>query len=1084
MFTELWKPSIFVRTKKQVRSGKRLKVPRVLLALEWLETRELLSVATPDFIIVSPQHATATTASGVHPDSPPPSLPPGFSPSQIQNAYGFNQIGFASYNGNTLPGAGQTIAIVDAYNDPNIYNDLLTFDSQFGLANPNLTVVNQSGHLISKNGSTSGGVTPPSNNVSWAVEESLDVEWAHAIAPGANIVLVEAASASISNLMLAVTTAGTKVGASVVSMSWGGNEFSGETGYDGSFAASGVTYVASAGDSGSPTGYPATSPNVLSVGGTALTLNSSGGYGSETVWKNSYGSTGGGISAYEALPSYQVAAVTNNSNIPGGIPTNRATPDVAYDADPTTGFAVYDSYGGYGWIEVGGTSDAAPQWAALVAIADQGRAQQGLGSLSGVSQTLPMLYQMPSGYFNDITSGNNGTYSAGTGYDLVTGRGTPIANKVINYLVNGSTSPPPPPTGLVAAYNFAQGSGSVLTDISGNLNNGTISNATWAPVSGSTLPFSSALQFTGGNNSFVTIANSASLDLSTGMTLEAWVDPTAAPKGWQDVMYKYHDNYYLETSSPSGAPAAGGTAGSTDTGPAAQNPLPVNIWSFLAATYNGTDMILYVNGVQVSSVAVSGNLATSTAPLQIGGDSYYGQYFQGLISNVRIYNTALTANEIQEDMNTPIATGTPPPTAPTNLTATASGTSINLNWGTSSDNIGVSYVVDREAPGSSSFVQIATTTGTSYSDGGLAPNSTYTYKVQAVDWAGNQSAFSNTASATTGAGNPTLVAAYNFAQGSGSVLTDFSGNGNNGTISNATWTTVNNSNLPLTGALQFAGGNNSFVTIANSASLDLSTGMTLEAWVDPTAAPKGWQDAMYKYHDNYYLEASSPSGAPAAGGTAGSADTGPYGSSPLPTNTWTFLAATYNGTNMNLYVNGVEVSNVPMSGNLATSTAPLQIGGDSNYGQYFQGLISNVRIYNAALSQSAIQTDMNTPIGSPPAVPSQVRGGTSSSATISLSGSVGASSSTMSRATPSHSAGVQVSLPRNQASQDSLNLGAMTNLFSSSSPQLIDQLFTQAELDAIVSSNSLLSSHFVSPTVTGLRSPLLSDLFAATLVWE
>jgi uncharacterized delta-60 repeat protein len=516
--------------------------------------------------------------------------------------------------------------------------------------------------------------------------------------------------------------------------------------------------------------------------------------------------------------------------------------------------------------------------------------------------------------------------------------------------------------GLVAAYNFVQGpAGTVLTDLSGNGNNGTVSNASWTPVSGS-LPFTSALQFAGGNNSFVTIANSASLDLTSGMTLEAWVDPTAAANGWQDVMYKYHDNYYLEASSPSGAPSAGGTAGSTDTGPSAKNPLPTNTWSFLAATYNGTNMLLYINGVQVASVAVSGNLATSTAPLQIGGDSTYGQYFQGLISNVRIYNTALTANEIQEDMNTPIA-AEPPPTTPANLTATASGPTISLNWGASSDSIGVSYVVEREAPGSSSFVQIATTTVSSYFDNGLAPNSAYTYKVQAVDWAGNQSAFSNTASATTGAGIAGLMAAYNFAQGSGSVLTDASGNGNNGTISNASWTTVNNSSLPFTGALQFSGGNNSYVTIADSPALELNTGMTLEAWVDPTAAAKGWQDVMYKYHDNYYLEAASPSGAPAAGGTAGSTDTGPYGTTPLPINTWSFLAATYNGTNMILYVNGVQVASVAVGGNLATSTNALQIGGDSIYGQYFQGLISNVRIYNKALNQSAIQTDMNTAIG-------------------------------------------------------------------------------------------------------------------------
>jgi methionine-rich copper-binding protein CopC len=978
MFSKLWKQSIFVSSKKEFRSAKRIKPPRVTLALEWLESRELLSFATPDFIIASTQHATTTAPSGAHPDAPPPSSPPGFSPGQIQNIYGFNQISFASYTGSTLPGAGETIAIVDAYNDPNIASDLKVFDQQFGLSNPNLTVVNQNG------GSTLPGTDPTAG---WEVEESLDVEWAHAIAPGANIVLVEANSASFSNLLTAVTTAATKMGASVVSMSWGGNEFSSETGSDSHFTASGVTYVASSGDSGSPAGYPSTSPNVLSVGGTSLTLNSSGGYGSEAVWNDSFGSTGGGISAYESLPSYQVAAVTNNSNIPGGTPTKRSTPDVAYDADPATGFAVYDTYRESGWFEVGGTSDAAPQWAALVAIADQGRAQQGLGSLSGASQTLPMLYQMPSSNYHDTTSGSNGTYPAGPGYDLVTGRGTPIANQVINYLVSGSSSPP----SLMAAYNFAQGSGSVLTDVSGNGNNGTITNATWTSVNSSGLPFTSALQFTGGNNSFVTIANSASLDLTTGMTLEAWVDPTAAANGWQDVMYKPHDNYYLEASSPGSVPAAGGTAGSSDTGPSGKTPLPLNTWSFLAATYNGTNMILYVNGVQVSSVAVSGNLATSTNSLQIGGDSTYSQYFQGLISNVRIYNTALSQSAIQADMNTAIgsSSGTPPTvtsvTPANNASNVSTSTSVTVQFSEALAPATVTSSTIQLLDSSGNAVAASVSYNSSTNTATLTPSTTlssgnaYTVVVHGgssgpviESSAYNPLAanFSSSFTTTTTISGP--VAAYNFAQGSGSVLTDISGNGNDGTVSNATWTSVNSSSLPFTSALQFTGGNNSFVTIANSASLDLTTGMTLEAWVDPTATANAWQDAIYKARDNYYLEAASPGGAPAAGGTAGSADTTLFGAKPLPTNTWSFLSETYNGSTLIFYVNGVQVASKVLSGDLVTSTNSLQIGGDSIYGQYFQGLISNVRIYNSALSQSAIQTDMTSPIGSSSGTPPTV----------------------------------------------------------------------------------------------------------------
>ena len=298
--------------------------------------------------------------------------------------------------------------------------------------------------------------------------------------------------------------------------------------------------------------------------------------------------------------------------------------------------------------------------------------------------------------------------------------------------------------GLVAAYNFDQGSGSVLTDISGNGHTGSIVNATWSTVG----KYGDALSFNG-TNALVNIPDATSLHLTTGMTLEAWVKPTAAANGWQDVIFKGNDNYYLESSSPTGAPVAGGTVGSSDSGASGTSVLPTNTWSFLTETYNGTTILLYVNGVQVAALALSGSLATSTDQLQIAGDSLYGQYFQGLIDNIRIYNGALTAAEIQDDMNTPVAAGTPPPTAPANLTAVASGNTITLNWTTSQDTIGVSsYVVERENPGSTSFVQIGTATGTTYSDTGLTSNSTYSYELQAVDWASNQSAVSNVASAT------------------------------------------------------------------------------------------------------------------------------------------------------------------------------------------------------------------------------------------------------------------------------------------------------------------------------------------------
>jgi hypothetical protein len=218
----------------------------------------------------------------------------------------------------------------------------------------------------------------------------------------------------------------------------------------------------------------------------------------------------------------------------------------------------------------------------------------------------------------------------------------------------GTPTPTPTPTatpalGLVAAYGFNEGSGTVVNDASGNGNNGTINGATWT-TSGK---YGNALNFNG-SNALVTINNAASLQLTTGMTLEAWVYPTVTGPWWGDVIYKGNDNYYLEgTSYPSGFPAMGGTLPNAPPlyGTAV---LALNTWAHLAATYDGATMRLYVNGVQVASRAQTGTIVTSTNPLQIGGDSIYGQYFTGRIDDVRIYNRALSAAQIQSDMNTPL----------------------------------------------------------------------------------------------------------------------------------------------------------------------------------------------------------------------------------------------------------------------------------------------------------------------------------------------------------------------------------------------------------------------------------------------
>ena len=230
--------------------------------------------------------------------------------------------------------------------------------------------------------------------------------------------------------------------------------------------------------------------------------------------------------------------------------------------------------------------------------------------------------------------------------------------------------------------------------------------------------------------------------------------------------------------------------------------------------------------------------------------------------------------------------------------------------------------------------------------------------MRALDAAGNQGPFSNTASATTKAAASGLVAAYSFDEGSGSTVADSSGNGNTGTISGATWTAAGK----YGSALSF-NGTSARITVPNSASLQLSSGMTLEAWVDPASVSSGWRDVIYKGNDNYYLMGTTDhSGVPAGGGTFAGANANAFAAATLATNSWSYLAATYDGATLRLYVNGTLAASQATSGAITSSTNPLTIGSDPIWGQYFNGLIDQVRIYNTALSASQIQTDMTTPI--------------------------------------------------------------------------------------------------------------------------
>jgi subtilase family serine protease len=315
--------------------------------------------------------------------------PTGLSPTTIKSAYSFST--------SSTAGAGRTIAIVDAYDDPTAESDLGVFSSQFGL--PACTTANGCFRKADQN----GGTRYPRTDSGWALEISLDIQWAHAIAPGAKILLVEAKTNSFANLLAAEDYA--KAHAQYVSNSWGGSEFSGEASYDSHFSQSGVSFFVSSGDAGLPAEYPSSSPNVISVGGTTLHFDNSGAFTSETGWS----SGGGGCSLYESAAAAQSSFSDYAQANCGGA---RATPDVSLDADPASGVSVYDTtryQGQSGWYRVGGTSASSPMWAARAADA-------------GAVVNSAYVYGNAITY-RDITMGNNGAPCL-TGFDLCSGRGS------------------------------------------------------------------------------------------------------------------------------------------------------------------------------------------------------------------------------------------------------------------------------------------------------------------------------------------------------------------------------------------------------------------------------------------------------------------------------------------------------------------------------------------------------------------------------------------------------------------------------------------------------------------------------------
>jgi hypothetical protein len=652
----------------------------------------------------------------------------------------------------------------------------------------------------------------------------------------------------------------------------------------------------------------------------------------------------------------------------------------------------------------------------------------------------------------DTTAVANGTHVLSAEARDGAGNRTTAANVTVTV-----SNTAPDTSGLVAAYGFEEPSGTTVQDSSSRANNGTYANATRS-ASGK---HGAALSFNG-SNAAVTVPDSASLRLTTGMTLEAWVNP-AAGGNWRTVVLKQQANdlvYGLYGNDDANRPSAWLYTSASQPSVTGSAALALNTWTHLAATYDGSTLRMYVNGTQTGSRAISGSLANGTGPLKIGGNALWGEWFSGLIDDVRVYNRSLTAGEIQQDMNlavAPLVQDTQAPTVPQNVTATGAIGQATVNWSASTDDVGVvRYDVYRGA--ATGFVPSASnrvaqvSSGTSYVDRS-APAGPAFYRVTAVDAAGNASAFSGEAQATVlsdttaptvsvtapaagatvsgdvtltatasdnvgvagvqfrvdgadvatedsaspysvtwstagvpngthaitavardGAGNRTtsasvsvtlnnvapdpngLVAAYGFEETTGTTTTDTSGTGNTGTITGA----ARSATGKFGRSLSFT-ANSQYVTVPDANSLDLTTAFSLEAWVQPTLV-SNWRTVLLKEQPGdlvYGLYSSTDNNRPAAVAFTGGVGRELKGTANLPANAWTHLATTWDGSTLRLYVNGTQVSTMALAGTLPVSTGPLKIGGNAVWGEWYRGLIDEVRVYRRALSAGEVAADMN-----------------------------------------------------------------------------------------------------------------------------
>ncbi len=729
------------------------------------------------------------------------------SPSQVWRAYGLNSLNCSmtgyQWGDPHLCGYGQVIGIVDWYYDPNIESDLGTFSQYYGLSS--CTGANGCLSVLVENGAPTNPNVP--DNSPTDIEIALDVEWAHAMAPGAKILLVNTASNNLYDIFGGngftggVNVASQSPGVHQVSMSFGTSEFSSENVFDSKFQVPGVSYFAASGDSGIGTSYPAASPYVVSVGGTNLNFDNVGNLQSETAWSGS----GGGFSAHESQPQYQINY---------GISSNhkRAQPDVAASA---TNFLVYDSIvvnGQSGWYSVDGTSASTPLWASVVAIANS---QHGIPLSSTSFGTLNAIYNAASGNkystnFRDITSGNNGNCiicNAVPGYDFVTGLGSPIVNNLdpaLNPSTTISVSSSQNPSMYSQSITFtatvspAIPDGETVTFFDGT----TIGTGTTA---GSVATFSTSMLAVGSHSITASYPGDTNNSPSTSTALTQTVNQittttTVSPS--QNPSTSGQQVTFTATVSPN---TATGTVQFNDTSTTPPTILGTGTLSSGTATYSTSSLSVGSHNIVASYLGDTNDanskssvltqtvnqLSSTTTVSSSQNPSTFGQsvtftatispdipdgetitFFDGAAqigtgitsSSKATFSTSSlsvgshqitslysgdtnflssTSSAITETVNRP-----PPPAVPTGVTATAkSSSSITISWTAPAG--ATWYNVFSSTSPTGPFVNFVGTTATPLTNTGLSAGTTYYYEVRAWNTGGWSALSSPPVSATT-----------------------------------------------------------------------------------------------------------------------------------------------------------------------------------------------------------------------------------------------------------------------------------------------------------------------------------------------